>query len=155
MVAFSNKVELQRMQKVFRIFQPLKPSGYDTYHQVLTFKNSTLCPYGANRKGLCLLRSRNWIIIYTSGKALCHDRRLVAGLRGQRPRFDPKSIHVVDKITLGQVFLRLSEYFGIPPVQHTYFEVALIWEPSKSNALSFIGKYWIESHFEFAFRLLT
>jgi hypothetical protein len=51
-------------------------------------------------------------------------RRLVADLSPQRPGFDPGSAHVgfvVDKLALGQVFLRVlrfSPVHVIPPVLH-------------------------------------
>jgi hypothetical protein len=50
---------------------------------------------------------------------------------------------------------RYSPLNILPPVHHTYFEVVLIWEPSKSDALSVTGKHCIEKHFAFAFRLLS
>jgi hypothetical protein len=46
-------------------------------------------------------------------KAVPWLRRLVAGLSLRRPGFDPGSVHVgcvVDKVALGQVFLRLSVF---------------------------------------------
>jgi hypothetical protein len=51
-------------------------------------------------------------------------RRLVAGIRPRRPGFDPGSVHVgfvVDKVALGQVFLRVLRFLPvsfIPPVLH-------------------------------------
>jgi hypothetical protein len=51
-------------------------------------------------------------------------RRLAADLPTRRPRFDPGSVHVgfvVDKVALGQVFLRVlwfSPVNFIPPVLH-------------------------------------
>jgi hypothetical protein len=49
-------------------------------------------------------------------------RRLAAGLSPRRPGFDPRSVHVgfvVDKVVLGQVFLRVLRFSPvsfIPPV---------------------------------------
>jgi hypothetical protein len=49
-------------------------------------------------------------------------RRLVAGLSPRKPGFDPGSVHaefVVDKVALGQVFLRVLRFSFvsfIPPV---------------------------------------
>jgi hypothetical protein len=51
---------------------------------------------------------------YTSTRAVPFLRRLVAGFRPLRPRFEPETSYVgfvVDKVSLGQVF---SEYFGFP-----------------------------------------
>ena len=51
-------------------------------------------------------------------------RPLVAGLSPRRPWFDPGSVHVefmVDKVALGQVFLRVLRFSPIsviPPVLH-------------------------------------
>ena len=51
-------------------------------------------------------------------------RRLVAGLPPRMPGFDPGSVHVefvVDKVALGQVFLRVLRFSPvnfIPPVFH-------------------------------------
>jgi hypothetical protein len=51
-------------------------------------------------------------------------RRLFAGLSPRRPGFRPGSVHVgfvVDKVTLGQVFLRVLRFSPvnfIPPVLH-------------------------------------
>jgi hypothetical protein len=51
-------------------------------------------------------------------------RRLVAGLSPRRPGFDVGSVHVgfvVDKVALGQMFLRALRFFPvsfIPPVPH-------------------------------------
>jgi hypothetical protein len=51
-------------------------------------------------------------------------RRLVAGLSPRRPGFDPLSVHVVfvvDKVALGQAFLRVLRFSPvnfIPPVLH-------------------------------------
>jgi hypothetical protein len=75
-------------------------------------------------------------------------RRSVTGLSSRRPRFFPTSVHVrfvVDKVTLGQVFLqvlRSSPVRIIPPVLHTVFIYMLLlpegqtgkpWEPSKKQ----------------------
>jgi hypothetical protein len=52
----------------------------------------------------------------------------------------------------GTLFLPEPRYSRVnifPPMPHTHFQVALIWEPSKSNALSIIGEHWIEKHFAF------
>ena len=57
-------------------------------------------------------------------KAVLWLRRLVAGLPPRRPGFDPGSVlvgFVVDKVALGQVFLRLLRFSSvtfIPPVLH-------------------------------------
>jgi hypothetical protein len=57
-------------------------------------------------------------------KAVPWLRRLAAGLPPRRPGFDPGSVHVgflVDKVTLGQVFLRVLRFSAvnfIPPVLH-------------------------------------
>jgi hypothetical protein len=82
-----------------------------------------------------LLRNiSSYDVIYTSlhgdelteGKAVPWLRRLVAGLPPRRPGFDPGLIHVgfvVDKVTLGQVFLRVLRFSPvnfIPPVLHYY-----------------------------------
>jgi hypothetical protein len=51
-------------------------------------------------------------------------RRLIVGLSPRKPRFDPGSVHVefvVDKVALGQVFLRVLRFFPanfILPVLH-------------------------------------
>jgi hypothetical protein len=51
-------------------------------------------------------------------------RPLAAGLPPQRPGFDPRSVHVgfvVDKVALGQGFLRVLRFSPvnfIPPVLH-------------------------------------
>jgi hypothetical protein len=51
-------------------------------------------------------------------------RLLAAGLPPRRPGFDPGSVHVgfvMDKVTLGQVFLRVLRFSPvsfIPPVRH-------------------------------------
>jgi hypothetical protein len=51
-------------------------------------------------------------------------RRLAAGLSPRRPGFDPGSVHVgfvVDKMALGQVYLRVLRFSPvnfIPPVLH-------------------------------------
>jgi hypothetical protein len=49
----------------------------------------------------------------TVNRAVPWLRRLVAGLPLRRPRFDPESVHVefvVDKVALGQVFLRVVSF---------------------------------------------
>jgi hypothetical protein len=60
----------------------------------------------------------------TQIKAVPWLRRLVAGLSPRRPGFDPKSVqvgYVVDKVALGQVFLRVLQFSPvnfIPLVLH-------------------------------------
>jgi hypothetical protein len=64
-------------------------------------------------------RGQNWAINWTSSigpiqvcvLGVVWLRRLVAGLSTRRPLFSPRSTHVgfvVDKVTLGQVFLRVT-----------------------------------------------
>jgi hypothetical protein len=51
-----------------------------------------------------------WFSYFPPGMAVLWLRRLVAGLPLRRPGFDPGSVHVgfvVDKVALGQVFLRV------------------------------------------------
>jgi hypothetical protein len=52
-------------------------------------------------------------------------KRLVSDLSPRKPGFDPRSVHVrlvVDKVALGQVFLRVRPFSPvsvIPPMLHT------------------------------------
>jgi len=58
-------------------------------------------------------------------------RRFVAGLSRLRFGFDPRSVHVrfvVDKVALGQVFLRVLRYSPVSiilPIFHIHLHVAL------------------------------
>ena len=99
----------------------------------------------------CLLCGTTWIFTHISGlfsffkEAIPWLRRWVAGLSPQRPRFDARSVpllFVVDKVALGQGFLRvlrLSLVSIIPPVFHTHLylyavlpgQTDEVWEPSK------------------------
>ena len=69
--------------------------------------------------------------------------RLVAGLPPLRLGFDLRSVHVrfvVDKVTLGQVFLRilrLTPVIIIPPVLHTHLDVALFRRTNGRGAGTF------------------
>jgi hypothetical protein len=52
-------------------------------------------------------------------KAVPWLRRLVAGLSPRRPGFEPRPVHVVDKVALGQVFPRVLRFSPVgfnPPV---------------------------------------
>jgi hypothetical protein len=59
-------------------------------------------------------------------------RRLLAGLSPQRPGFNQGPVlvrPVVDKVALGQAFLRVIRIFPvsiIPPMLHTYFHLPAI-----------------------------
>jgi hypothetical protein len=63
-------------------------------------------------------------MITHNGLAVPWLRWLVTGLSPQRPGFNPGSVHVefvVDKVALGQVFLRVLRFSPvsfIPPVLH-------------------------------------
>jgi hypothetical protein len=53
---------------------------------------------------------------YILGQAVPWMRSLVAGLSPRRPGFAPGSIHmgfVVDKVSLGQVFLRVLRFYPV------------------------------------------
>ena len=68
-------------------------------------------------------------------------RRLVTGFSSRRPVFDPRPVDVrfvVDKMTLGQVFLqvlRFSPFSIIPPILHTHLHPHLALT-RKTNARS-------------------
>jgi hypothetical protein len=91
-------------------------------------------------------------------------RRLVAGLSPRKPGLDPGLVHVrfvVDKVTLGHVFLRLLRFSPvsiIPPLLRTLFIYTLLlsegqtgeaWERSEKQSYSEIGEHWIEKKFHF------
>jgi hypothetical protein len=63
-------------------------------------------------------------LLETWSRAVPWLRRLAPGLPPRRPGFDPGSVHVgfvVDKVALGQVFLRVLRFSPvsfIPPVLH-------------------------------------
>jgi hypothetical protein len=70
------------------------------------------------------LESSNQFTLRLPTMAVPWLRRLVAGLSPRRTGFDPGSVHVgfvVDKVALGQVFLRVLRFSlvnFIPPVLH-------------------------------------
>jgi hypothetical protein len=68
------------------------------------------------------------------------------------PGFDPRSVHatfVVDKVALGQVFLRVLRFilFFIHMFVLAEGQTGEAWEPSESNALTEIGENWVEKYF--------
>jgi len=97
-------------------------------------------------------------------------RRLVAGLSSRRPKFDPKSFHVrsvVEKVAVGQVFLRLMWFPPvniIPPMSHTplHLHTALTrWTNERSlgtfqqsNAFCFSDIGETEMYFRIPFSIL-
>jgi hypothetical protein len=66
-------------------------------------------------------------------KAVPWLRSLVAGLSPRRPGFAPRSIHVgfvMDKVALGQVFLRVLRFSPvniIPPHSTVALQTHIIW----------------------------
>jgi hypothetical protein len=64
-------------------------------------------------------------------------RRLVAGLSQRRPGFDPRAVDVgfvVDKVALGQVFLKELRFSPVPCQFHS-IGAPLKWKSQKKNHL--------------------
>lgn len=89
------------------------------------------------------------------------SRSLVPGISPQWPRLDIRPVHVrfmMDKVALAEIFIWVLRLFqsSLPPYCTLIFFYMLLlqgrqtsktWEPSERNALSEIGKHWIENYF--------
>jgi hypothetical protein len=101
------------------------------------------------------VRTESLFILQVRLNLQCHAMALAVSLRP--PWAEPQARSQVNPCrwqngttTSFPQILRVFKYSLVntfPPMQHNYFGVALIWEPSKSNALSVIRGHWIESTF--------
>jgi hypothetical protein len=98
--------------------------------------------------------------IFSLTRSVTWLRRLATGISPRRLAFPPKLVHVrflVDKVALVQVFLRtkgVTPVTVIPPVILTCLcykkdKRAKLGNLSKGDAVSEIGKHWIENTFTF------
>jgi len=63
---------LHRPLPVIEVLNPLKPSGYSIYHQLLKFDTSTICPHGVF---MCFVRFSEQTAIISQTERFLYPRR--------------------------------------------------------------------------------